>query len=458
MLGSARILVVDDELASVESTLRTLEMRCRARTRCAPTLRTALALLRRERVDVIVTELRLPDATGTAVIRSLHAVSGAPIVVATRHGSEEIAADVTRIGARRYVSKRDGFLSDLTNVVEDVLGTELLRQIDTASVVGHARAALRLPDPTIVAESPEMRHVIQLSARAATSRATVLIEGETGTGKEVVARAVHALGPNPAAPFRVQNCAALPETLLEAELFGHVRGAFTSADRDRAGLFLDARDGTVFLDEVGDAPLGLQAKLLRVLQEGEVKPVGSDRAQHSRARIIAATHRRLEHEIATGRFRSDLFYRLSVFPITVPALRERPDDIAPLTTLFLERFQRSEAREVGPVTSDAFAALRAYAWPGNVRELEHEIHRLVLATPQGLPIDVHSLAVRIRMAADEVRGEPLDHILRRVELAVLRDRIRHAPSKAAAARSLGITREALYWKLRRLEAAGTDET
>jgi len=452
MLGSARILVVDDDFVNVEAMLRTLEIRCRARTPCAASLHRAHDLLRRQQVDAIVTELLLPDAEGTAIVRSLQAASDAPIIVVTRHGNEDLAADVTRLGARRYVAKREGFLTDLTNVIDDVLGTELLRRVDEVTAMQPRRDMPPLRDPTIVAESAEMRQVVQLSAHAARSRATVLIEGETGTGKEIVARAVHALGPNPTAPFRVQNCAALPETLLEAELFGHVRGAFTSADRDRAGLFLDARDGTVFLDEVGDAPLGLQAKLLRVLQEGEVKPIGADRTQRSRARVIAATHRRLEHEVATGRFRSDLFYRLSVFPITVPALRHRPDDIPTLTALFFDRFQRDEGRELGPVAPDAIAALRAYPWPGNVRELEHEIHRLVLTQPQGLPIDVHALAARIRIAADHSTGEPLDHILRRVELAILRDRIRHAPSKAAAARSLGITREALYWKLRRLEA------
>jgi two-component system response regulator HupR/HoxA len=313
---------------------------------------------------------------------------------------------------------------------------------------------MRFGAQEFVARSDAMRRVVALVERGATSAAPVLIEGETGTGKDLLARALHTRGPRRAAPFLVQNCAALGETLLESELFGHVRGAFTGAERDRPGLFAEAAGGTVFLDEIGDAPPGVQAKLLRVLQHGEVKPVGADRTHLVRARIVAATNRDLEHEIGAGRFRPDLYYRLAVFPICVPPLRQRAVDVVPLLETFLRRYEDEEGHRTGGFTRDALASLCAYAWPGNVRELEHEVHRLVLTIGSDEPITGGHLAARIRSGARaRLPGEPLRRILARVESAVVRQRLRETPSKAAAARSLGITREALYQKLRRLAAA-----
>jgi two-component system response regulator HupR/HoxA len=301
----------------------------------------------------------------------------------------------------------------------------------------------------LVAQAPEMGEVLALVERAAGSRVPVLIHGETGTGKELVARAVHARGPRAGLPFLVQSCAALPETLLESELFGHVRGAFTGALHDRPGLFVAAGDGTVFLDEIGEAPPALQAKLLRVLQHGEAKPVGADRPRAVRARIVAATNRPLDAEVRAGRFRADLYWRLAVFPITLPPLRRRVADVAPLALHFLRRAERSEGRPTGGLDAEALAALAAYPWPGNVRELENEIRRLVLSVRPGARIGRHQLAVRIR-AATRPGGEPLAHVLRRVETTVIRERLQTSRTKAEAARSLGITREALYAKMRRL--------
>jgi transcriptional regulator with GAF, ATPase, and Fis domain len=305
-------------------------------------------------------------------------------------------------------------------------------------------------DPRFVVATPAMHAVLALVARAAGSAVPVLIEGETGTGTELVARAVHDRGPRRGAPFLIQNCAALPETLLESELFGHVRGAFTGADRDRRGLFEEAEDGTVFLDEIGDAPPAVQAKLLRVLQSGETKPLGADRVRQVRARVVAATNRALEDEVAAGRFRADLYYRLAVFPLRLPPLRHRAPDVAPLAAHFLARHETQERRETGGFDADALRLLCAYPWPGNVRELENEIHRLVLSVPRGARIRPRHLARRIRDVPHEMPDVPLDRLLARVELAIIRQRLAEKATKRAAAASLGITREALYAKMRRL--------
>jgi len=453
MLAKPLGLVVHDESGATEDVRSALTENVPARLVWARTLRRAVELLGQARPDFVVTDLRLPDAAGVEIVRALRRASSALIVVLTAHGNEALAAAAILEGAQHYVVNTPGFDHELRLAIEEHLGRELQRSVDLFPTL-HPRATP--PHAGIVGGSPELRHCLWLARRAARSRIPVLITGETGTGKEAIARIIHEAGPNPGAPFRSQNCGALPDALLGPEIFGHVRGAFTSADRDRAGLFLDAREGTVFLDEVGDASPSLQAGLLRVLQEGEVKPVGSDRTHASRARVIAATHHDLALLVRRGSFRRDLFYRLSVFPIHLPPLRDRPDDVAPLIEHFKERYQLEEGRTLGPVTPDTLAVLRGYDWPGNVRELQHEIHRLVLTHPQSVAIAVGALAPHVRAASHAHGGERLDQIVRRVELAVLRDRIRRMPSKAAAARSLGITREALYWKLKRLEAEPPD--
>jgi len=301
-----------------------------------------------------------------------------------------------------------------------------------------------------VATTSGMRAVLDLALRAARSRVPVLVEGETGTGKEVVARAVHQRSAERDAPFLVQNCAAIAESLLESELFGHLRGAFTGASRDRAGLFLEAGRGTVFLDEIAEAPPSVQARLLRVLQHDEVKAVGADRTRPVHARIIAASNRSLEDEVRAGRFRRDLYYRLAVFPIRIPPLRHRTADVPVLAQHFLRSAETREARTTGGFDADAVERLQTYPWPGNVRELENEVHRLVLSVRPGDRIRRHDLARRIRDTDAAPCGEPLARILARVELALIRERLARTATKSAAARSLGITREALYAKMRRL--------
>ena len=409
----------------------------------------ALTALRDPAIACVVTDLRLPDAEGVSIVRALRgARRGLPIIVVTGTGSEELAVAALKMGAADYLSKHARYAERLPCLVREALGCSVLAGVEETSGVGYCGRA-PAEDHALVASTVSMRATLALVERAASSAVPVLIEGETGTGKELLARAVHQRGPRRHAPFLVQNCAAISETLLESELFGHLRGAFTGADRGRRGLFEEAGDGTVFLDEIAEARPAVQAKLLRVVQHEEVKAVGADRARRVRARIIAATNRPLEVEARAGRFRPDLFYRLAVFPILVPPLRHRMADLPELIAHFLARFERREGRATGGLDPAALRALQAYAWPGNVRELENEVHRLVISVASGQRICRHHLARRIR-EADPTVEEPLGRMLRRVEIALIRQRLQQQPTKSAAARSLGITREALYAKMRRL--------
>jgi transcriptional regulator with PAS, ATPase and Fis domain len=303
----------------------------------------------------------------------------------------------------------------------------------------------------VIARSPAMRHCLELVARAQGSEATVLLQGETGTGKEVLARAIHE-GARSAGPFVAINCAAFPETLLESELFGHERGAFTGAARAKRGHFEQANDGSLFLDEIGETTLAFQVKLLRVLQEGVVRPLGATRECKVNARIIAATNRDLLHEVEVGRFRRDLYYRLNVFPISLPPLRARPEDVLPLA----EHFLRARRPSAGPavIAPDAAPLLETYAWPGNVRELENEIARVLAGASGENEITASALSPRIRGTGPALPpdpgGETLRETLGRFEAWVLRRALeKNGQRRNATARALGITRECLYKKLKR---------
>ncbi len=453
-LSSLHVLVVDSDLQHVHLVRQRLHaVDASLRVTGVTKLRAALDVLRAKHVSCVLTELQLPDAQGAQIVHALRsALPIVPVIVLTANGSEELAVAAMKLGAADYVRKDAPGI--LTTVVREAMGRAVVAAIEAEPSAGTAGIVADVAGHDFVATSGRMRDVLALVARAAPSRVPVLLEGETGTGKELLARAIHTRGPRPHAPLVVQNCAALTETLLESELFGHVRGAFTGAERDRRGLFAEAGDGTVFLDEIGEAPPAVQAKLLRVLQHGEVKAVGADRPYAVRARIVAATNRTLSAEVEAGRFRSDLYYRLAVFPISIPPLRHRSVDVAVLAQRFLERFQRLERRETAGFAPETLQALAAYPWPGNVRELEHEIHRVVLTVANDQRIRPHHLRAPIRDAASHARpAESLRTMMRFVELGLIRDRIFRLPTKTAAARSLGITREALYGKLRRLEGS-----
>jgi len=307
-----------------------------------------------------------------------------------------------------------------------------------------------------IACSPAMRRTFALVQRACQTGATVLLSGETGTGKEVLARAIHGGSRRCREPFVAVNCAAFPDTLLESELFGHVRGAFTGADRARAGLFETASGGTLFLDEIGETSRSLQAKLLRALQEREIRPLGGTRTRKVDVRVVAATNRDLLQEVESGHFREDLYYRLAVFPIRVPPLRERREDIPVLAEHFLRLHGQRDGKPGCRLAKEASGWLLAHSWPGNVRELENEIQRALALSEPGDEIPGSRLSERLtslRRPAESLRRgeESLRASLDRIEAWLLRSALEdHGGRRAETARALGITREGLYKKLKRL--------
>jgi Nif-specific regulatory protein len=349
-----------------------------------------------------------------------------------------------------------------------LLGAQAALAVDNATLVQRLRVAeerargenvylkrreQKIEFPNIIGDSPAMKAVLSQLERVIDTRATVCIEGETGTGKELIASAVHYQSSRKDKMFVAQNCAALPENLLESELFGHKRGAFTSADSDKKGLFEIADGGTLFLDEMGEMPMSLQAKLLRVLQEGTIRPVGATAEKQVDVRIICATNRDLSAEVEKGRFRQDLYYRLMVFPIKLPPLRDRREDIPQLAAHFLKRYAEEYRVELPGFTQDALDALSSYNWPGNIRELENEVQRLVIQAEPGHWIEVTDLSSRLRKIEGTVTRiapkqgtlkEMMDQVERWLIAEALRD---HGGNKTKTAASLGITREGLHKKL-----------
>jgi Nif-specific regulatory protein len=349
-----------------------------------------------------------------------------------------------------------------------LLGSQAALAVDNATLVARLRVAeerargeniylkrreTKIKFDNIIGESPAMKSVFSQLERVIDTRATVCIEGETGTGKELIASAIHYQSQRRDKMFVAQNCAALPENLLESELFGHKRGAFTSADSDKKGLFEIADGGTLFLDEMGEMPLPLQAKLLRVLQEGAIRPVGATSEKQVDVRIICATNRDLAAEVEKGQFRQDLYYRLMVFPITLPPLRERREDVPALAAHFLKRYAEEYRVELPGFTQDALDALSAYNWPGNIRELENEIQRLVIQAEPGHWIEITDLSPRLRKIEGTItriapqKGtlkEMMDQVERWLLTEALRD---HGGNKTKTAVTLGITREGLHKKL-----------
>ena len=316
-----------------------------------------------------------------------------------------------------------------------------------------APAAAPAPDG-IVGDGPEMRRVFELIACAARSRANVLISGETGTGKELIARAIHRGSPRAASPFVAVNCAAFPDTLLESELFGCLKGAYTGAERDRPGVFETAEGGTLFLDEVSETSAAFQAKLLRVLQERELRPLGGARARRIDVRVIAASNQDLAGQVHAGGFRADLYYRLAVFPIELPALRERRGDILPLAARFLAL--HGDPARPSALSADAARLLESWAWPGNVRELENAIQRALALAPPGAPLEPAHFPVPLREPLEPIAsavppGATLRESLDRIEAWLIRRELdAHGGRRAETARRLAITREGLYKKMKRL--------
>jgi len=423
-----------------------------------------LALLETHEPAVIVADQRMPAMSGTDFLeRSMVLRPDAVRIILTGYTDiDAIVQAINRSRIYRYVTKpweSEELRLTLRRAVEafhlvreNGRLVEELRRANERLAAENAYLRESERPQEIVGDSAAMHGVLELVARVTGSRSTVLIEGETGTGKELVARAIHAGGPRRDHLFVAVNCATLSEGLLESELFGHRRGAFTGATEDRKGLFEVASGGTLFLDEISETSAGLQAKLLRVLQEGEVRPVGENRARMVDTRVIVATNRNLEDELKAGRFRDDLYYRLRVFPIRLPPLRERREDIPALARHLLGRLARQVKKPVAEPTEETLALLARYPFPGNVRELANELERAVLLAEPGAPITDDLLSERLQEAAGDGAAPSL---LQHRANAFEREQIEAALARASgvkthAAEELGITYRGLLKKMKRL--------
>jgi transcriptional regulator with PAS, ATPase and Fis domain len=401
-----------------------------------------------------------PAALDDALARLAQRPGAAPLLVCLRDRDHAHMRRLLAGGASEVILTSDD--ASAPPLLDELLGRvdRLATGTPPGETGGAAGSQAAPPFRDGLVCSRAMRSVYALAERARGSAATVLLTGETGTGKEVLARWIHAGGPRKSQRFVAVNCAAFPESLLESELFGHCKGAFTGADRDKPGLFEAAHRGTLFLDEAGETSPALQAKLLRVLQEREVRPVGSAKARAVDVRVIAATNRSLVAEIEAGRFRQDLYYRLAVFPIGVPALRERVPDILPLARHFLAQHGTREGKPGCRFTPAAERLLATHGWPGNVRELENEVQRALALAEPGALITPRLLSPRVLGVLEALdrggrRGETLHEALDRVEAWLIRRALAHnAGRRAVTARKLGVTREGLYKKMKRLGIEG----
>jgi two-component system response regulator PilR (NtrC family) len=428
-------LVVDDEPDLRELVALTLQ-RMGVESVTAATLAEARAALRSTPFDLCLTDMRLPDGDGLELVADVQKHRpNLPIAVITAHGSVEAAVQALKSGAFDFVAKPVQ-LGQLRALVQTAL--------KLAGAHGSTSGA-----PRLTGDSRAMREVRELLARVARTQAPVLITGESGTGKELAAKLVHESGPRADAPFVAVNCGAIPAELIESELFGHRRGSFTGAVADKQGLFQAAHGGTLFLDEVADLPLALQVKLLRVVQEKAVRPVGATAEEPVDVRILAATHKDLVAQVAAGRFREDLYYRIVVVEVHIPPLRERREDLMPLAEQLLARLARAQGRAGGTLGPGARDALMAHEFPGNVRELENVLERaLTLAGDE--PIGAEHIVMR-RAAAAAPAAADLEGQLADVE----RDAIRGALSKTgnnrtAAAKLLGMTLRQLRYRIAKL--------
>jgi len=446
------ILVVDDEHLirwSVEQVLR----REGFGVLQAGTGADALRLAQAEAPDLVLLDIRLPDGDGLEILERLRAGDpDLPVIMITAHGGVESAVRAMKLGAHDYIIKPVNF-EEMTIAIRKALETRSLRR-EVARFQSEERRGAHLAD--LVGESRAIRDLAALIGRIAQSDATtVLLEGESGTGKDLVARIIHFESARARAPFLALNCVALPEHLLESELFGHERGAFTDAKGLKKGLFEQADGGTVYLDEIGDMKPDLQAKLLRLIEEKSFRRVGGLRDFRVDVRIIAATNRDLGRALEEGEFRKDLYYRLKVFPLRLPPLREHPEDILPLTLHFIARFNGEMGREVREIHPEAQACLTEYAWPGNVRELRNVLERaLILASGPVLHVEHLPPEVGARVPPPE-KAAPMALPAEGVSLEeVERDLVRQAldatgGNQVRAARLLGISRDALRTRMKK---------
>ncbi len=450
-----RILIVDDDAALRES----LELILSSEGYSVLTAESgdvALETATAHSIDAILCDLRMPGLDGFDLIPQLsRLLPGVPIILMSAHGTEDLAIEAIQRGAYDYLAKPFQ-PSEIRLTLVKASERERLRRKTELLQRDMSRT---LGERAIVAASDAMIELLELLERTAAYKSTVLVTGESGTGKEVIARAIHAQSPRREMPFVAVNCGAIPENLLESELFGHAKGAFTGASRARRGLFAEADQGTLFLDEIAELPPSLQVKLLRAIQEEEIRPVGESKSICVDVRVIAATARNLENEIASGGFREDLFYRLNVVRLEVPPLRERRADIPLLVDHFLMGFRDELGKLARRVSDEALDLLVHYAWPGNVRELENMMERAMILSDgdaveaSALPAIIHERA-RTVIAGDE--GEPEDLCLKRARQAFEAGQIRKAlartdGNRTHAAKLLEISHRALLYKIKDYE-------
>ena len=464
MSGSARILVVDDE-RSMREFLEILLRKEGYEVATVGDVDGALLALESDDYDLVISDIQMPGKSGLDLLKAIRdANSDAMVLMITAFATTETAISAMKEGAYDYVTKPFK-VDEIKLVVQKALEKKTLAT-ENARLRSELRTERR--ERQLVGNSGPMQQVYEMVGRIASTKTNVLIVGESGTGKELVARAIHTESDRADAPFVALNCGAIPENLLESELFGHVKGAFTGAVGNKPGLFEAADGGTLFLDEVGELSLPLQVKLLRALQERTIRRVGGNSDRRVDVRIVAATNRRLEDEVAAGRFREDLYYRLNVIQLALPPLRERVEDLPLLVHHFIEKFARELGKPVRGISEEAMARLRAHAWPGNVRELENGIERAV-ALSRGEWIEAESLPPALGQAA-EGKGiaKPLpegridlDDLVAEYERGLLLHALERAGGvKKRAAHALGISFRSFRYRLEKLgldDGSGRDE-
>jgi two-component system, NtrC family, response regulator AtoC len=447
-MSALSVLVIDDE-AGLRHTLQLIlgdeGFTIRTASDGEEGLRVALA----EAPDLILCDIRMPRLDGLGFVQRYREAGGeALVIMMSAYGTMETAVEAMRMGAYDYISKPFNADEVILAVRKAEERESLQREVRRLrSVVGESAGFEQ-----VIGRSPAFREVLQLAARVAPYPTSVLITGESGTGKEAIARALHRASPRAEAPFVAVNCGAIPENLLESELFGHEKGAFTGADRAREGLFAEAHGGTIFLDEIGELPFALQVKLLRVLQERTVRPIGGGEEREVDVRVVAATSRDLVEEVTEGRFREDLFYRINVIHLHVPPLRTRPEDISLLAEHFLKRHSEKLGIEAGPVGKSLVGVLARYTWPGNVRELENILERALILS--GGSVDESHLPAHVRNAEPqfEVRIDGDDLSVKRRLPALERELIARAlertgGNRTRAAEILELSTRALSYKV-----------
>ncbi len=456
------ILIVDDE-RSMREFLAIYLRRAGHRVEAAAGGEQALATLKTREFDVVITDLRMPDVNGLEILeRTKQQYPDTQVIVVTAFATTETAIAAMKAGAYDYLTKPFK-VDEVGLVVERALER---RSLARDNVVLRDEIKGRYKLDRLLGKSPPMQRVFDILRKIATTRTSVLLIGESGTGKELAARALHELSPRADRPFVAVNCGAIPEALLESELFGHVKGSFTGASSDKQGLFEAAHNGTLLLDEVAELPVAMQVKLLRVLQERRGKPVGGVAEREVDVRIVAATNRDLETEVEKGTFRQDLFYRLNVIQLRLPPLRERREDIPLLVEHFVRKFAAEHGRKVAGAEPEAMSALMAYHFPGNVRELENLIERAVtLAASDRLGRDAFPTLGGVTSPAAPLAASPtvpetgldLERVVEDFERSIIIGALeRTSGNRTEAARLLGVSFRSLRYRLSKLGITGAD--